>query len=155
MSKLKISTPIVGVGVMVIDCENRVLLGHRIKTGETPTWCFAGGKIEAHESLAVSASRELFEETNLKIDHSQLKPFVVMLNHENPRVNITTGLFVQFTSDDIKQHLKVTEPHIFESWKWFSLDELPVNLFAETEVMLQFWKKQKINPNFSVYPITL
>lgn len=153
MSESKISNPIVGVGIMIIDCANRVLLGHRIKAGETPSWCFPGGKIEAQESLEQAAVRELFEETNLKIEFSQLTPFVVFINRENPRVNMTIGLYVQLHSDDMKIDLKVTEPHIFESWKWFDLNELPTNLFPETEVMLQFWTLQTVNENFSIYPL--
>lgn len=154
-TELTASMPIVGVGVMIIDCENRVLLGHRIKIGESPTWCFPGGKIEAQESLEQSAVRELFEETHLRVEASQLKPFVFLVNRTRTNVNVTTGLVVNLQSDEIKQYLTVTEPHIFQSWHWFDFSTLPHNLFPETEVMIQYWTKQKLNENFSVYPIAL
>lgn len=149
----KLNVPIVGVGIMLIDPDRRVLLGHRIKLGETPSWCFPGGKIDANESLEQAASRELFEETNLKIKIEQLKPFIVFLNRANPRVNITTGFVVQIQSNDITKDLSITEPHIFDAWQWFSLDQLPENLFPETAVMLQFWTKKKLDERFSVYAI--
>jgi len=151
--KLTISSPVFGVGVMLIDHENRILLGHRIKKGETPSWCFPGGKIEAKESLEQAAARELFEETNLVLETSMLNPFIIFLNRSNPNVNMTTGLVAHLRSDKIKKTLKVTEPQIFEIWRWFDFNDLPENLFPETEVMLQYWMRQKVNDGFSVYPL--
>lgn len=153
MNESSVLFPIVGVGIMILDCENRVLLGHRIKSGETPSWCFPGGKVDAQESLEQSAAREIFEETHLSLSSDLLKPVIVLLNRENPRVNMTTGLYIQLQSDEIKADLKVTEPHIFESWQWFDLNELPCPLFPETEAMLQYWMQQTVNEQFAVYPL--
>jgi len=151
--KSNVNQPIVGVGIMLIDSENRVLLGHRIKENEKPSWCFPGGKIEAHESLQQSAARELFEETNLSVDPNQLIPFVSFIDRQNVGVNLTTGLYIKLNSDEIKQYLKVTEPHIFECWKWVGLNELPENIFFASKVMLDFWCKRQIDSQYSIYTI--
>lgn len=71
--------PVLGVGVMILDDADQVLLGLRIKVGEEPSWCFPGGKIEAGERYEQSALREVFEETGLKLEEQNIKPFRYLL----------------------------------------------------------------------------
>ncbi len=130
-----------------------MLLGHRIKAGETSSWCFPGGKVDVNESFEQAAVRELFEETCLLADVEQLNVFLLMNDTQREYINVTVGLYTHLKNESLKQQIKVTEPHIFQTWQWFSLDDLPENLFPESKVMLDYWLKQPITAQFKTYPI--
>lgn len=142
--------PILGVGIMLINPEGQVLLGKRIKADETLTWCFPGGKMDLGETYAQAAVRELYEETDLLVDVARMQAFCVMTNTVAPRCNTTMGMTLEIQSEEVQQ-IKITEPHIFEIWQWFDLDQLPVPLFPETEVMLKLWSGQVLSAAWSVY----
>lgn len=152
---INISVPIVGVGIMLIDKNNNVLLGSRIKSDEPPTWCFPGGKIDAKESLQQASIRELQEETDLDLIHEidNFRAFITFFDTYSERVNTTFGLFYQLKNDDLKSQIRVTEPHIFNSWQWFNLKNLPENLFPATEVMLNSWLNQPNHQRWSIYKL--
>lgn len=152
---INISAPIVGVGIMVIDRNNNVLLGSRIKLGEPPTWCFPGGKIDPKESLQQASIRELKEETDLDLinEIGNFRAFITFIDTYSEQVNTTFGLFYQLKNDDLKSQIKVNEPHIFNSWQWFNLKHLPENLFPATEVMLKYWLNEKNHQRWSIYQL--
>lgn len=61
------SSPVVGVGVVVVD-DDRLLL---VKRGREPgrgLWAVPGGKVMAGERLGEAARREVLEETGLDVD---------------------------------------------------------------------------------------
>lgn len=149
------SSPIVGVGVMIIDESSRILLGSRIKAGETPSWCFPGGKVEPHESLEQSASREVLEETGLKLIEGELYPFTLLINQDQAQINSTTGLFYKLNDPALKNDITVTEPDIFKAWAWFPLSKLPENLFPASAAMISIWKETTLPKGWLSYPITL
>jgi mutator protein MutT len=60
--------PIVGVGAVVLDADNRVLL---VKRGHAPLqgeWSLPGGAVETGETLEGALRRELLEETGLSVE---------------------------------------------------------------------------------------
>src|SRR5262245_43774977 len=60
--------PIAGVGAVVLDEENRVLL---VKRGHAPLkgeWSLPGGAVEIGETLEDALVRELLEETGLAVE---------------------------------------------------------------------------------------
>lgn len=146
---------LIGVGILVLNADQQVLLGKRIKKGESCCWCLPGGKVDLGESYEQAAARELFEETNLSIQAQQLKSYVMLNDLSREYLNVTIGLHVTLRDSVWIDSIKVTEPDIFEKWSWFSLSELPSVLFPETQVMLQFWKKEQVKSQFSVYPINI
>lgn len=60
--------------VLVVDERDRVLLLHSsgFVTPESEFFVTIGGGIDAGESAAEAAARELFEETGLRVDHAAL-----------------------------------------------------------------------------------
>jgi len=55
--------------VVIIEHENKILLGRRAKGSyQFGKWCLPGGFIEFDEDFLTSATREVKEETNLKIE---------------------------------------------------------------------------------------
>lgn len=147
--------PILGVGVMILDQAEQVLLGLRIKTGEEASWCFPGGKIEAGETFEQAAVRETLEETGLKLEIQNMKPFTALIDQSSTIVNTTIGLSFKLQNNKIKEQIVVTEPDIFERWEWFSLSNLPTHLFPASEAMLNVWKQEQLHESWAAYPISL
>lgn len=152
----KMQQALIGVGVMLIDDAQQVLLGKRIKQDESVSWCFPGGKVDEHESFEVAAVRELFEETQLQLAPEQVQVFMLMNDLQRDYLNLTVGAVCQLdrSQNILKQSIQVTEPEIFEAWQWFALDQLPENLFPETQMMLDYWLKRPIQTKFKIYPIS-
>ncbi|WP_227502902.1 nucleotide triphosphate diphosphatase NUDT15 [Acinetobacter sp. COS3] len=147
------SPPIVGVGVMILDTSENVLLGLRSKSGEVASWCFPGGKIDTGESFEQSAIRETFEETGLKLDPKEMQVFSVFVDRTAPYINTTVGLCYKLNDLRLKANVQVMEPDIFQQWDWFSLSDLPVNLFPATEVMLKIWGDKALSSQWASYLI--
>jgi 8-oxo-dGTP diphosphatase len=59
--------PRIGSALLVRDETNRILLGQRNKDPQRGSWVIPGGKIQAFESIAEAAARELEEETGLMV----------------------------------------------------------------------------------------
>ncbi|MEM1545392.1 MAG: NUDIX hydrolase [Candidatus Methanomethylicia archaeon] len=62
------TNPEVGVGVVVIDESNRILLVKRKYPPGAGKWSIPGGHLELGESLYEAAIRELYEETGINGD---------------------------------------------------------------------------------------
>lgn len=147
-------SPIIGVGILLLNPEGQVLLGRRIKATERPSWCLPGGKVDLGERFEQAGARELLEETDLQLEATQLQAFCLLNNTAASRCNSTVGLYAQIQASDLQQ-IKVTEPHIFAEWQWFDLDQLPSELFAETGAMLTLWLKQALDPQWSAYRLAV
>jgi 8-oxo-dGTP diphosphatase len=59
--------PILGVGALIFDDKERVLLIERGKPPLVGYWSLPGGVVETGERLEEALAREVFEETNLRI----------------------------------------------------------------------------------------
>ncbi len=74
--------PHVGVGVVVLNANNDVLL---IRRGQEPNkglWTIPGGRQEPGETLAETAHREILEETGVKISEPVLVDVVDLIRHD-------------------------------------------------------------------------
>ena len=60
------SPPVVAVGVVARDRRGRLLLVRRANPPAAGRWSLPGGRVEAGETLAEAAARELAEETGLR-----------------------------------------------------------------------------------------
>lgn len=154
---MKLSQPshLIGVGIMLIDSYQNILLGYRNKKSEPATWCFPGGKMDAHESIEGAAARELLEETglNLSDDLELIQPLNTMIDQSADVVKVTFGTLYRLSDDRLKTQICVTEPEIFERWEWFSINNLPQPLFPETEVMIKHFLNQTQDKHWKCYPI--
>jgi mutator protein MutT len=64
--------PAIGVGGIVFNNQQQVLLIQRNQPPASGLWSIPGGKLEAGESLAEACQREVLEETGLEVQISSL-----------------------------------------------------------------------------------
>lgn len=118
--------PRVGLGVLIFNTSNQILLGKRKNAHGASSWAPPGGHLEFGESFEECAIREVLEETGLIIE----KPtFVAITNDIFQQENkhyVSIFVKTNLPKGQIVQNL---EPHKVEDWQWFDLDELPEHLF--------------------------
>lgn len=134
-----------GIGVLIENKDsNKILLGHRVvsakDTGgiyEPDSWTLPGGKQEYDETTVDAGIREVKEETNLDI--SSLELFFVSDDISPDRHYVT----IDFITNDFRGNIKVMEPAKIDEWKWFSIEELPENIYSPSRKCIEYYIKIK------------
>ena len=134
MKKDKILPLRTGVGIVVLNSENKVFVGKR-RDNPIDKWQMPQGGVDPGESLIEAMRRELLEETgitNIKI----LKELNYWLEYELPKDLIGIiwkGKFrgqkqrwfiVKFLGTDKEVNVKTKFPEFIE-WKWLNIEALP------------------------------
>ena len=120
------NNPRVGIATIIINSENKILLGLRKSELGTNTWAPPGGKLELGEELKDCAIRELKEEANLTTTTNNLKLIGVTNDIFDSETHYIT---IYYEVDNYSGELKVMEPDKCEKWEWFESNNLPSNLF--------------------------
>ncbi|MCX7122764.1 MAG: NUDIX domain-containing protein [Gammaproteobacteria bacterium] len=128
----------IGVGVIIINDEGKVLLGKRLSKHGHGTWSFPGGHLEKEETILECARREAEEETGLKLSEIELGPSTRDIFEESGKVYLTHFVIARC----FEGTPKVMEPDKCESWHWFDWDQLPSPLFKPIESLMnaRAWK---------------
>ena len=123
-----------GVGVIVLNNENKVFVGKR-KDNPVDKWQMPQGGVDIGESYLSAMKRELYEETSIK-SIEILKEINGFFEYELPKnlVGIIwKGKFrgqkqkwfiTRFIGDENEINLQTKNPEFIE-WKWIIPDELP------------------------------
>lgn len=126
--------PLVGVGVMIKNKDNQVLLGLRKSPHGEGTWSFPGGHLEFGETMTEATIRETKEETGLDVSELELVSLAdEMGSLDKGKHYINVG----FLAHAISGEPKVTEPEKWERWEWFDLNNLPEPIFEATGLMIK------------------
>ena len=133
----------IGVGVIVLNNENKVFVGKR-KDNPIDKWQMPQGGINKNEDFLSAMKRELEEETSIK-NIKVLKELEKNFEYELPKELlgiIWKGKFrgqkqkwciVKFTGEEKEINLNTKHPE-FIDWKWINYEELP-------NVIVDFKKK--------------
>jgi len=97
--------------------NGKILLGKR-KKSTSQWWGMPGGKVEFGENPIEAVKREVFEETNLKIDKLSLFDVVSWVGENGHKIVII------YAARSKTGELKNMEPDKFEEWRYFGVDEL-------------------------------
>ena len=123
-----------GVGVIVLNNENKVFVGKR-KDNPVDRWQMPQGGVDIGESYLSAMKRELYEETSIK-NIEILKEINGFFEYELPKnlVGIIwKGKFrgqkqkwfiTRFIGNENEINLQTKNPEFIE-WKWIVPDELP------------------------------
>ena len=132
-----------GVGIIVLNKENKVFVGKR-KDNPINKWQMPQGGVDRGESLVNAMKRELKEETSIR-SIEILKELEGWTEYELPdyllgkiwrgkyRGQKQKWFIVRFLGRDEEINLKTTHPEFIE-WQWLDIENLP-------SVIVHFKKK--------------
>ena len=132
-----------GVGIIVLNKENRVFVGKR-KDNPTDRWQMPQGGVDLGENFLEAMKRELKEETGIK-SIKIIKEIEKFTQYELPDYllgKIWKGKYkgqkqkwfiVRFIGEDNEINLNTGRPEFIE-WQWLNIEDLP-------KVIVSFKKK--------------
>ncbi len=132
-----------GVGIIVLNKENKVFVGKR-RDNPTNKWQMPQGGVDRGENLINAMKRELKEETSIR-SIEILKELEGWTEYELPdyllgkiwrgkyRGQKQKWFIVRFLGRDEEINLKTTHPEFIE-WQWLDIENLP-------SVIVHFKKK--------------
>lgn len=128
---------LVGVNVIIIDQEERILLQQR--TEPLGTWGLPGGLMELEESTEETARREVYEETGLTL--GELKLFDVFSGPDLQHLKAPNGdqfhcVAIVYTTTEATGELKVNDDESL-AFQYFHLDKFPENLVRSQAPILK------------------
>ena len=123
-----------GVGVIVLNNENKVFVGKR-KDNPVEKWQMPQGGVDIGESYLSAMRRELYEETSIKsieilrevdgfFEYELPKNLVGIIWKGKFRGQKQKWFIVRFIGNENEINLQTRNPEFIE-WKWIAPDELP------------------------------
>ena len=122
-----------GVGIVVLNSENKVFVGKR-KDNPFDKWQMPQGGVDLNEPLLKAMKRELVEETSIK-NIKILKEFDQWLEYELPenlvgkiwkgkyRGQKQKWFIMKFLGKDNEINIKTKHPE-FCDWKWVNIENI-------------------------------
>lgn len=122
-----------GVGMMIINTENKIFIGKRVDT-KVAAWQMPQGGIVPGETPSVAALREMLEEIGSDKGHIiaeskcwysyDVPAFLIpKLWNGNFRGQKQRWFLIRFTGTNEDINVNTSNPE-FEQWRWASFDEL-------------------------------
>lgn len=132
--------PRVGLGVVIVNHEGKVLIGKR-KGNHAPYYSIPGGNLELGETFEAGAIREIKEETDLDIQ----KPEVIAVtnNLETYRSEGLHYLSIILLVRDFSGELKIMEPEKCNEWLWVDPQNLPQPHFEASQMGIKCYLEKK------------
>ena len=133
MNKKKVLPLRSGVGIVVLDKDNRVFVAKRIDNRKN-FWQMPQGGVDSGESFLEAAFRELEEETSIK-NIKLIKELDGLIEYELPphllgliwkgkyRGQEQKWFVVRFVGKDNEINIKTKNPEFYE-WKWIDLENI-------------------------------
>ena len=125
--------PLIGLGVLILNKNNQVLLGKRKGAHGEAMLAPPGGHLEFGESFEEAAIREVKEETGLIVENPE---FVAITNdffEQDEKHYVSVFMRVSYPE---AQEIENLEPHKVEKWEWFALGSLASGLFLPLEQLI-------------------
>lgn len=129
----------VGIGVVIFNKRNEVLMIKRKGTHGAGEWAFPGGSVEFGETFEQATKRELEEELGLKAENIKVISLSNQLRYLKDGVHcVIIGMKAQMIGKP-----KIKEPEKIEEIRWFPFDDLPGEMFEGSEQIVRGIKSGK------------
>ena len=128
-----IDFPGLGVGLVILRDDGKVLLYRRMKAPEAGHWSIVGGKVDFMEPAEMAARREAEEETGLEI--RRIKPLgsaELITPSDNQH-----WISLLYVADEFRGEPRLTEPDKLSDFGWFDRGELPEPLSAFAKAAIE------------------
>ena len=144
----------IGVGIILLNHENKVFVGKRIDNPKN-FWQMPQGGINQNENFLQAAKRELEEETGIKSIElvKELNGWLGYYLPENLLGKVLEGKYrgqkqkwfiMKFVGKDNEINVKTKNPE-FLDWKWIEVSKLPS---IAVSFKIDLYKKLKEELNF-------
>ena len=144
----------IGVGIILLNHENKVFVGKRIDNPKN-FWQMPQGGVNQNENFLQAAKRELEEETGIKSVElvKELNEWLGYDLPENLLGKVLEGKYrgqkqkwfiMKFVGKDNEINVKTKNPE-FLDWKWIELSKLPS---IAVSFKIDLYKKLKKELNF-------
>lgn len=134
--------PEVGMGVFVINKDDKVLLGKRKGLLGEGMWGMPGGHLEWGESLEECAARETMEEAGITIKNMRFGTVTNDIFTDEDKHYVTPWMIAEYQRGEAQR----MEPDKCEEWGWFAWNKetLPQPLFLpEIHLLERGWSPLK------------
>jgi len=127
----------VGVGAVIVNDKDEILLLCRNKAPEIGSWTIPGGTVEFGEKVEDTILREIEEELGV---NSEIITLLGVTNHiltEEKTHWVSPAFLIRITGGEPRN----MEPHSHSDLNWFPINNLPSNVTMTTSVALKNYKK--------------
>lgn len=121
--------PRIGVGAVILNDQDEILLVWRNRNPEKDTWSIPGGKVDLYEPLEETVVREIKEEVNLDVQVKRLLCMAETIDTVNEAHWVSSIYLVQIAGGEARN---MEEGGAIGDLRWFALDQLPANLASFT-----------------------
>jgi len=131
--------PRIGVGAVILNRRQEILLVLRNRDPEKNTWSIPGGKVELYEALENTVVREIQEEVNL---HVRVRELLCMAETIRPEQEEHWVSAIYLTDVLAGEARNMEEGGAISAIGWFSLDQLPEPLACFTVPAIEALRKR-------------
>lgn len=132
--------PRVGLGIIVLNGEGRILVLNRIGK-HAPYWSIPGGSLELGETFEAGAIRELQEECDITL--VEPKVFAVTNNLETYDKEGVHFISVILRAEEYEGEVRLLEPDKHSEFRWVNPRELPLPHFEASRLGVQCYLKHE------------
>lgn len=127
--KERIGLPRLGVGAVMMNDQNEILLILRNRHPEKGMWSIPGGKVDPYENLENCVIREIKEEVNLVVEVKGLLCMAETIRPESEEHWVSAIYEVAVKSGEARN---MESDGAIADLKWFCIDQLPTNIACFT-----------------------
>lgn len=133
----------IGVGILLFNDRNEVLLIHRSPTArnDQDKWSIPGGEVEFWETVISAIIRETAEEVNIRVAPGNIRHIGYIDNRiVDDKQHWLAEIFASHTWFGDIQNM---EPEKCQAIAWFSIDKLPDNITFVAAKAVELYKSKK------------
>jgi 8-oxo-dGTP diphosphatase len=134
----------VGVGALIVNERNEVLLLLRTSPPEADYWSIPGGSVEMFETLEDAVIREVKEELNVDATVIRLIGVTNHIVEQEDTHWVAPAFLVQITGNQIPVNVEVNK---HRDLQWFPINDLPRNITLTASKALEYLFEQEEKGN--------